>query len=344
VIHAQTLEALEPLGIVDRLESEGLRLERFTLRDRDSSLIELDFDSLPSAYQHILMLPQSRTEAILAARLEELGGGVRRNVKAVAATQHEGGVIVQASGPNGEEDIHARFVVAADGMHSTVRAATSIGFDGAAYGESFVLADVRMDWPLGETEVSLSFSPAGLIVIAPLPGGSFRIVATMDKTPQVPAIKDIQALLDERGPKASPAQVREILWGSRFRVQHRLASSYREGRILLMGDAAHVHSPAGGQGMNTGLIDATVLGAALIEVVRDNASLSTLDRYGQLRRPAAREVLGLASRLTRMATVRSAFLRSVRNIILRILGRIRAFRAMLALQLSGISRRRLSTI
>ena len=344
VIHAHTLEMLEPLGIVPQLEEEGLKLGRFTLRDRDAPLIQLSFDQLPSAYRHILMLPQNRTEGILASRLEALGGTVHRNVSAVSASQESEHVTVRTLTADGEEEIRARFVVGADGMHSTVRQSTSIRFEGEAYGESFVLADVRMDWPLGPTEVSLSFSPAGLVVIAPLPDGSFRIVATMDDAPQVPTVEDIQRLLDERGPRHSPARVTAVAWGSRFRVQHRLASSYREGRILLMGDAAHVHSPAGGQGMNAGLVDAMVLAEALVAVIGKGASLATLDEYALLRRPAAGKVLALASRLTRMATVRPVILRKIRNLALRLAGRLPAFKRKLALQLSGISRRHLSKL
>lgn len=344
VIHAHTLEMLEPLGVVRALEAEGLTLNRFALRDRDDPLIELNFDGLPSAYRHILMLPQPRTEAILTARLKELGGDVRRNVRAVEVSQDADRVTVKAETPDGEMEIRARYAVGADGMHSTLRGATSIQFEGEAYGESFVLADVEMDWPLGQTEVSLSFSPAGLVVVAPLPDGSFRIVATMDQAPETPTIEDIQKLLDDRGPKADPARVRKIGWASRFRVHHRLASSYHDGRILLMGDAAHVHSPAGGQGMNAGLVDAMVLGDALVGVVGNGAPLSTLDRYAQMRRPAAHEVLGLASRLTRIATVRSILARKVRNMVLRLLGKIPPFKARLALQLSGLSRRHLSAL
>jgi 2-polyprenyl-6-methoxyphenol hydroxylase-like FAD-dependent oxidoreductase len=252
--------------------------------------------------------------------------------------------VVELDGPDGRRLVRSRFVVGADGMHSIVRQSTDIKFEGEAYGESFVLADVRMDWPLGREEVSLCFSPAGLVVVAPLPDGSFRIVATMDQAPETPTLKDIQQLLDDRGPKKSPARVREIVWSSRFRVHHRLASSYRDGRILLMGDAAHVHSPAGGQGMNAGLSDAMVLGKALTAILRDRAPLSVLDDYAEVRRPAAMEVLGLASRLTRIATVRPVILRKLRNLVLRLLDRVPAFKAKLAFELSGVSRRHLSRL
>jgi 2-polyprenyl-6-methoxyphenol hydroxylase-like FAD-dependent oxidoreductase len=344
VIHPHTLEMLEQLGIGAELQAEGIRLNRFTIRDRDEALLQIGFDRLPSAYRHILMLPQPRTEAILSSRLASLGGQVRRGVKAVGVRQEKDHAVVRLETPGGEEECRARFVVGADGMHSAIRESTSIRFEGEAYGESFVLADVRMDWPLGRSEVSLCFSPAGLVVVAPLPDGSFRIVATMDEAPERPDLADVQRLLDQRGPKAPRALVREIAWSSRFRVHHRLASAYGEGRILLMGDAAHVHSPAGGQGMNAGLIDAVVLGKALTAVVRDGAPLSTLDDYAKVRRPAAAEVLALASRLTRFATVRPVFLRRLRNVLLRLLNRMPAFKMKLALTLSGISRRHRSVL
>jgi 2-polyprenyl-6-methoxyphenol hydroxylase-like FAD-dependent oxidoreductase len=344
VIHAHTLEMLDKLGVVAELQAQSLPLSKFTIRDRDEALLQITFDELPTAFRHILMLPQPQTEAILSARLEALGGIVRRDVKATGAVQESDQVVVQVERNGREEEVRARFVVGADGMHSTIRGATNIQFEGEAYGESFVLADVRMDWPLGQSEVSLCFSPAGLVVVAPLPDGSFRIVATMDDAPETPSIEHIQKLLDDRGPVSAPARIESIGWSSRFRVHHRLASSYRDGRILLMGDAAHVHSPAGGQGMNTGLVDAIVLGEALTAVVQDGAPLSVLDDYAQARRPAASEVLALASRLTRVATVRPVFLRLMRNIVLRLLNRLPRFKNKMALQLSGLSRRNLSVL
>ena len=344
VIHAHTLEMLERLGVVGKLESDGLELRRFAIRDRDQVLLEIGFDDLPSAYRKLLMVPQTTTEAVLASRLVSLGGNIIRGQKAISVRQESDDVVVRLDSSAGEQIVRARFVVGADGLQSTIRQSTMIEFEGKAGGESFVLADVHMDWPLGRTEVSLYFSPAGLVVVAPLPDGSFRIVATMDQAPEIPGLALIQRLLDQRGPKAMPAQVRDIVWSSRFRVHHRLASSYREGRVLLMGDAAHVHSPAGGQGMNTGLIDAVVLGDALVAVIRDGAPLETLDRYTEIRRLAAAEVLALAGRLTRIATVRPVVLRMVRNLVLRILNRIPGFKTKLALQLSGISRRHLSDL
>ncbi len=344
VIHAHTLEMLEPLGVVGQIEAEAHAVGRFVVRDRDSALLAIGFDKLPSRYRRVTMISQPRTEAILEGRLRELGGRVYRKVSLLELRHEHDRVAARLATPDGEQMVHARFVVGGDGMRSTVRQSTAIAFEGEAYGESFVLADVRMDWPLGRDEVTLCFSPAGMVVIAPMPDGRFRVVATMDEAPEHPTLGDVQRLIEQRGPRAAPARVEQVVWSSRFRVHHRLASSYRDGRILLMGDAAHVHSPAGGQGMNAGLVDAMVLGRALTAIVRDGAPLSTLDRYAEARRPAAAEVLALASRLTGIATVRSPVGRRVRNGVLRMLGHVPAFRNWLALQLSGIGRRRLSEI
>lgn len=342
VVHAHTLEMLGAIDVVDAMEADGIRLSHFTVRDRDQPLLQLSFDDLPSPFQHLLMIPQSTTEALLQARLVDLGGDLHRGVAALGATADGRSAAVRVQTAAGEQAIRARYVVGADGMHSVIREASGIAFHGEAYGESFVLADVIMDWPFAD-EVSLFFSPAGLVVVAPLPGGSYRIVATLDGAPETPEIADIQRLLDARGP-TRPCRVTGIGWASRFRVHHRLADSYRSGPFLLMGDAAHVHSPAGGQGMNTGLVDAIVLGEALTRVMRDGAPDSVLDDYARIRRPAAQEVLALASRLTRIATLHSAWARGVRNIALRVLNRLPGFKRTLALGLSGLARRRYSML
>lgn len=343
VVHPHTLEMLDLIDVAAPLSAEAIALDRFTVRDRDQALLGLSFAQLPSRFRHMLMVPQSTTEQVLRTRLAALGGAVHGGIRATGAVPAEGGARVRLATAEGERDIHARYVVGADGMRSVVRDVAGIGFEGAAYGESFVLADVRMDWPLAD-EVSLFFSPAGLVVVAPLPDGSFRVVATLDDAPEQPALADIQALLDMRGPAVAPVHVDAIIWSSRFHVHHRLAQRYRAGPYLLMGDAAHVHSPAGGQGMNCGLVDAVVLGEALARVIRDNAPDGVLDDFAHVRRPAAAQVLALASRLTRIATIRSTALRRLRNLALRLLDRVLPFKRALTLGLSGLSRRPLSIL
>ncbi|GAA4596423.1 NAD(P)/FAD-dependent oxidoreductase [Planotetraspora phitsanulokensis] len=331
VVHARTLELLEPYNVAGRLVARGIHASRFTIRDRDKVLLPVSFDGLPTAYPYTLMISQEVTESVLLERLTELGGQVLRPYTVTGLTQDGAGVTVRfATG----ETVLASYVVGADGMHSTVREQAGIGFTGGAYDESFSLADVRLSDGLPNDEVILYFSPAGLVVVAPLPGGVHRIVATVADAPKVPGVEFVQRLLDARGPKATRAIVHEVVWGSRFHVQHRVADAYRAGRILLAGDAAHVHSPAGGQGMNAGISDGVALAQSL-DAVLGGQSPDSLDAYGATRRPAAQQIVSLADRLTRLATV-DRRVRPFRNVILRLLATIPAFRHRLAWRLSGL--------
>jgi 2-polyprenyl-6-methoxyphenol hydroxylase-like FAD-dependent oxidoreductase len=232
--------------------------------------------------------------------------------------------------------VRARYVVGCDGGHSFVRGAVSIPFEGEAYAQSFVLADVRMSWALPDDEVQLFFSPEGLVVVAPLPQGHQRVVATVDEAPAEPSLSDVQALLDARGPRARRPHVEEVLWSSRFRVQHRVAARFREGGVFLCGDAAHVHSPAGGQGMNTGIQDAANLAWKLALVVRGQAPGSLLDSYERERRPVAKGVVSTTDRLTRLATVHSPLVRRLRNALILIAGRTGQLPRRLAKNLSEL--------
>lgn len=271
VIHAHTLEMLEPLGVVPPMLAAGMPLTRFAVRDRRRRLLAIDFAALPSSYPFVLMLPQDVTERILSERLTALGGTVHRGVEAIDVAQDVDG--------------------------ATVR-------------------------------------------VAPLPGERYRIVAAHRHFEGTPDRASIQQLLDTRGPEAGGVTVRDVHWSSAFRVQHRVADHYRDGRLIVMGDAAHVHSPAGGQGMNTGIVDAVLLGDLLARVVAGREPETLLDHYGEQRRPAAEAVLAMSGRLTRLALVGGPVRRSLRNLLLRMIDRVPRVKAKIALQLSGIARRR----
>jgi 2-polyprenyl-6-methoxyphenol hydroxylase-like FAD-dependent oxidoreductase len=331
VVHAHTLEVLATVGAAQPLVARGIPTTGFTLRDRDRTLMRLRFDDLPTPFPYALLVPQSDTEAVLLDRLTALGGRVLRPYSVVGLTAHHAGSRVSfASG----ETVQARYVVGADGVHSTIREAAGIGFGGTDGGESFILADIRVDTALPRDEVVLFFSGSGVLIWAPLPDGTIRIVAVADNPPEHPDVTYVQAILDARGPVGARSTVTEVVWGSRFRVHHRVAETFRAGPVLLAGDAGHVHSPAGGQGMNLGLCDGVALGGALADVLA-GAPESVLDAYDADRRPIAREVVGFAGRLTRVATI-PPVLRPLRNAAIRLLSTVPAARRRLAWQLSGL--------
>jgi 2-polyprenyl-6-methoxyphenol hydroxylase-like FAD-dependent oxidoreductase len=334
VVNARTLEVLEDLDVARRMVKAGLIAPQFTMREGRQALISIDFSDLPTKYPYSLMLSQADTERLLLERLHELGCTVLRPKTLSRLAQDADGVT--ATFDDGET-LRAGYVVGADGMHSTVRENAGIGFAGSEFAESFTLADVRLGGAAPRHEVILFYAAEGLTVLAPLPGDIFRIVAPVADAPKTPSAEFVQALLDSRGFGPDESVVTELLWGTRFRIHHRVADRYRAGRLLLAGDAAHVHSPAGGQGMNLGLLDAISLAGALTDVLHDGSD-TALDAYATTQRRYAEQVLKMTGRLTRMSTVPRP-VRPVRNSALRLAARVPAVRRQLAVQLSGLARR-----
>jgi 2-polyprenyl-6-methoxyphenol hydroxylase-like FAD-dependent oxidoreductase len=335
VVHARTLEMLERIGVSKRLAALGIHAQKFSIRDGDRELVPVRFDRLSTEYPYTLMVPQNITEQVLLDRLEELGGTVHRPYVATGLSQTADGAEITL---DGGDLIRARYVVAADGMNSTIRELAGLGSNGnGVLPLSFALADVRVESGLPTDQVLLFFSKSGMLVVAPLPDGSFRLVAEVDDAPERPDVAYAQRLLDTRGPRRTTVRVTEVIWGSRFRIHERVADRYRAGRVLLAGDAAHTHSPAGGQGMNLGLRDAVTLGDALSVALREGRE-DELDEYAIGSRAEAVHVVSLAGRLTRLATVPPA-VRPLRNVALRLLALVPAFRRSLAEQLSAIGHR-----
>jgi 2-polyprenyl-6-methoxyphenol hydroxylase-like FAD-dependent oxidoreductase len=336
-VNARTLEVLEDLDVARRMVKAGLIAQRFTMRQGPRILMPVDFSTLPTEHPYTLMLSQADTERLLAERLHELGGPefrVQRPKTLSRITQDATGVT--ATFDDGET-IRASYAVGADGMPSTVREQAGIGFAGGEFAESFVLADVRVSGEAPRDQVILFYADNGFNVLAPLPDGIFRIVAPTPDAPAEPSAAFVQQLLDTRAFGPGQTKVTELLWGTRFRIHHRVADSYRAGRVLLAGDAAHVHSPAGGQGMNLGITDAIALAEALSDVLH-GSSETALDAYGTSQRQRAQQVLKLTGRLTRIATLPRP-LRPIRNSAMRLAARVPAVRRQLAFQLSGLGYR-----
>lgn len=332
VIHAATLDSLRALSLSDRLVAQGIEVPQFRIRERDAVLFDASFACLPTPTPFALMIPQDETERIFIDRLAGLGHAVRRPVRLTRFNASAEGVRATCEGDDGAVTIDARYIVGADGEKSTVRAGAGIGFPGDTYG-SFLLADVRMDWPIERHEVSLFFAQAGTVVVAPLSRERYRVVAQLADAPPAPVLADVQRLMDARGPRCG-VRVREVLWGSRFQVHHKLADRLHQGPVLLVGDAAHVHSPAGGQGMNLGLRDAVALSGALHAALRDGTE-NLLEAYASERRQAAARVLAMTDRLTRVATLSGPAARWVRNRMIATASAVPAVKRAAARRLAG---------
>jgi 2-polyprenyl-6-methoxyphenol hydroxylase-like FAD-dependent oxidoreductase len=333
VIHARTLEVLEPLGVTADLLREGVIVPTFRIRDRDRILASISFDRLRTAYPFTLMCPQNVTEAVLR-RLTELGVTIERPREVSSIRPSEDFVELEIKKGLQLRTARTKWLVGCDGMHSIVRESSAIPFDGGAYDEAFALADVEMAWPFPRTEVDLFFSKKGLVVVAPLPGGIFRIVATENRALSGD-ISDFQQIIDERGPVRPRARIHRIVWSSRFHLQHRVSRTFRKGRVLIAGDAAHVHSPAGGQGMNTGIQDAVSLAKALRQAVADQMT-DSLDAWQNRRFVVARNVVSMTDRITRAATLSSSTARFFRNALISVAGRSNFVRNKLAERLAEL--------
>jgi 2-polyprenyl-6-methoxyphenol hydroxylase-like FAD-dependent oxidoreductase len=339
VVHARTLEVLEPMGATAELIRNGVVVPVFRMRDRNKILATVGFKDLDTPYPFTLMIPQDRTEAILLHRLQSLGAKVERPYEVVATRDLGESVEAQLKHDGELSTLRAQWLVGCDGAHSLVREQAAIPFEGGAYEENFVLGDVEMDWPIEREEVSLFFSEKGLVVVAPLPGTKFhfRIVATVDRVAETPQAADFQHILEDRGPKKGWA-IHRLLWGSRFHLQHRVAKTLRHGRMLLVGDAAHVHSPAGGQGMNTGIQDAVSLAGALESTIRTGQD-DALKDWQEQRHEVASSVVSFTDRVTRMATLSSPALKSLRNAVIGIIGHVPLAQHALAERLAEIDHR-----
>lgn len=338
VVHARTLEVLEPLGVTLDLIHNGVIVPIFRARDRDRILATIDFKEIETAYPYTLMCPQDKTEEVLLSRLQALGGEVERPCEVVSIHPSENHVDVQFKRESVINTIQTKWLVGCDGAHSLVRHQASIPFEGGTYDESFLLGDVEMDWPIDREEVTLFFSESGFMVVAPMPGNRFhfRVVATVKAPPHTPTIEDFQHILGERGPQDGTVAIRRLLWSSPFHLHHRMAKVMRKGRTILAGDAAHVHSPAGGQGMNTGIQDAIALAGALHSAVRSGDD-SALDGWQRKRLEIDHSVVNLTDRMTRMATLSSPALQALRNTAIGIIGHVPAARHIIAERLAELS-------
>ena len=308
-VHARTLELLDARGLADELVGTGFTVDRLRL----FTDVELDLGRLPSRFPYLLITPQYNTERLLEKRARDAGVDIVTGAAVTGLRQDADGVEVELADGSSRR---AAYVVGTDGVGSAVRKALGQPYPGRSVLRSIMLADVRLDRPMAGT---LTVNGVGdcFAFIAPFGDGWYRVFA-WDRTKQVPddaplefgEVVDVvrRALGDDFG-------IHDPRWLTRFHSDERQVPKYRVGRVFLAGDAAHCHSPAGGQGMNTGLQDAANLGWKLAAAVQGRAPGGLLDSYHEERHPVGAEVVRTSGAIIRMAMLRSPVLRSLRSLV-----------------------------
>ncbi|MEV4441291.1 FAD-dependent monooxygenase [Streptomyces sp. NPDC049577] len=287
-------DILEDIGVGEGLRAASVPVKGFSYFSNRRPLASF---AIPADLTPV-NLPQYETERLLTERLHALGGKVERGVRLLAvddvdysgridSTDGVTAILEYADGV--VERVRTPFLIGADGAGSAVRGQLGIGFEGSTYEMAFALVDAHVEGYLPPDEILYYQAPTGTLVIVPMPDDVFRILSVMPSNGQEVSASMMQALLDERGPRG--VRITEPVWETVFRVHARHATDFQRGRVFLMGDAAHVHSPAGGQGMNNGLQDAHNLSWKLASVIRGESPSSILLDYGQERAEATRRIV-----------------------------------------------------
>ena len=321
-VHARTLEVLDMMGLAERFIERGQVVRRIRWYSEGKHLVSLEFARSGSRFDMFLDLPQDETERLLRARVAELGGVIENRTELTGLTGEGDAVIAAVRDGSGCAAITTGYVVGCDGAHSRVRRELSLTFHGHPYPQDWLLADVLLDFDLREDAAHAFFRHDGLpAILFPMRDHRWRLTLPFagTRSEQAPTLDEIQQLADQRMPR--PVTVSDPTWLANFRCHRRSASAYRRGRVLLAGDAVHIHTPAGGQGMNTGIMDAHNLGWKLALVVGGRAPDALLDSYGTERLPVAQDVLRLTHTLVRYGTVSNPVKRRIRNVAVPALGR-----------------------
>jgi 2-polyprenyl-6-methoxyphenol hydroxylase-like FAD-dependent oxidoreductase len=309
-VQARTLELFDKMGVADRLVSLGKPSLGMRLHVEGRQVARLPIDDLGidhTRFPYLLFVSQVQTERVLDEHLAALGVSVERPVTLVGLEQDEHGVTARVQRYGRDETIRARYLLGADGAHSAVRHALELPFHGDAYASDFVLGDVEASGDLAFEELLLFVSRKGVLIVFPMGGSTVRVMATgfaLRSDAGDPTVEELQEQVTRLSGRPD-FRIERATWVSRFRLHHRGVDRYRVGRVFLAGDAAHIHSPAGGQGMNTGIQDAYNLAWKLAMVVQGHADEVLLDSYQAERLPVGRRLLRFTDRLFSMMSTLS---------------------------------------
>lgn len=344
-IQARTLEFYDQLGIADDIIRAGLRVDSVNLFRRGRHVAEAKIGSVGAGrttFPFLIFLPQDVHEKILNERLHALGAAVERGVELIDFEQDDSGVIARLKTARGGETVRADYLCGGDGAHSAVRHGADIGFPGGTYEQVFFVADVRAAGEMADGRLGISVSRESFCIVMPVKSrGSMRLTGLVPPESETKERVSWDDVADSVA-RDTGLRVERVNWFSSYRIHHRVAAAFRRGRVFLAGDAGHIHSPAGGQGMNTGIGDAVNLGWKLAAVVRGEADPRILDTYETERIAFARRLVASTDRAFTVIASRSFLGRLWRDRLLaRVFAALTKSRAFLRLAFLTISQTRI---
>lgn len=334
-IFPRTLEILDMAGLVGPFLNLANRVISVAIVTHGRSLARIHFEPKGSPYPFVAMVPQDVTENLLVEALRKSGGAVEYETTLASATQEHDRVRARMTSGGESREITASYLVGCDGAHSAVRRLLDLEFEGKEYGSPFMLADLETNSALAANEMQLCPHEKGPVAIFPMSATRRRVVAIADRQDgDAPSLDLVRRLLEERGPAGIEA--RGLNWSSYFHIHHRHVSQLRVGRIFIAGDAAHIHSPFGGQGMNTGLHDIWNLAWKLDLAVRGHATEALLDSYAAERLPIIRDVIHTTDLLTKALGTPSRLAQALRDTVIPVIAQLAPVQHALVERLSGL--------
>jgi 2-polyprenyl-6-methoxyphenol hydroxylase-like FAD-dependent oxidoreductase len=317
-VQVRTLEFYRQVGIADALIQGGVKIAGVNLWVRGARAARVPLQDIGKSltpFPFALVYPQDAHERLLIERLDALGVKVERRTELVRFDQNTEGVRAVLRRPDGsEENCETAYLAGCDGARSTVREALAIGFPGGTYEGLFYVADVEASGPPTNCELHVDLDEADILLVFPMKGtGRVRLVGSVCEQP---GNGDRELTFDDVSSRAIDhlkLEIAKVNWFSTYRVHHRVAHSFRTGRAYLLGDAAHIHSPVGGQGMNTGIGDAVNLAWKFAAVLNRCAGDSLLDTYELERIGFARRLVATTDRIFTMATAQGSIARIIRT-------------------------------
>ncbi len=337
VLQASTLEIFRALGVWQAVMERSLVQQMVTVRNEGGPLVEMGLGDLDAPLSRVWSCPQSAVEACLSERFRELSGTLVRATELLDFRQEGEGVRARLRDGAGEHELNCRMLVGCDGVHSRVREELGLRFDGVRQSDHFLLADLDIDWDLDPYSSHGFLLARGSLVALPMPRGWRLVINQRDtelEASEELTLEPFRALLEDAF--GSVPELSEPWWLSHFSIHRRLASHYRRNMVFMAGDACHVQSPLGAQGMNTGIADAFNLGWKMALYLQGHGDGSLLDTYERERRPVARSMLQTMDFLSRASLARHPLLRRPRDWILKWLGRQAWFRRRLVRRFSQL--------